>query len=241
MERIDLGTYYELPFIEAVQCIGEIFGDDAREKAADITASPYNAIVRLQIETDGIMARGTGFMIGQGMMLTAAHVMYDYDKKKMRTVWVVGEDGRLYEVYNAIIDPDYRKVPLPKYDWAVAKVSVLPGKTVPCLNILSVEDTQCPALKNHEAEVAGYPGIVRGLETIELYTEKGNIRDYSDADKKIRYTIDTSGGQSGSPIILYKDGTAYAVGIHNSGTKKYNIGRAIDRKILTAVRELSNL
>lgn len=153
---------------------------------------------------------------------------------------MVGGDGNLYQVYKYIMDPHYKDICLPKYDWAVAAVSVVPGKTAPYLSIQNTDDADCPVLTGHEGEVAGYPASVRGTRIRDMYTEKGNIQNYSDTDKELRYRIDTSGGQSGSPVIIYKDGVPYAVGIHNSGTKGCNIGRAIDTEILTAVRELSN-
>lgn len=82
MERIDWKTYYKQRYVGFPQPVGVVFGEDNREKVEDAGVSPYNAILRLMLETEGTKARGTGFMIGQGLMLTAAHVMYDYKKDK---------------------------------------------------------------------------------------------------------------------------------------------------------------
>lgn len=224
-------------FRQREHSVGAVFGDDNRIQA-DSTVAPYNAIVRLEIELDGDVYQGTGFMTEPEIMLTAAHNLYDYDSGKNYTVSVCGTDGNTYQVYKQIVSPEYKRCDRAEFDWAVAAVTVNPETAAPCLNLLKVDDAACPVLKGMEAEAAGYPGEVRGKDTEELYTEMGNIVGYDAAVKEIHYNIDTSPGQSGSPVIIYKEGIPYAVGIHNEGSKVYNIARAIDKTIADAIAQI---
>ncbi len=45
-----------------------------------------------------------------------------------------------------------------------------------------------------------------------MYGDKNKYRQIS--EKRLKYKISTSSGNSGSPIFIYKDGQYFVIGIH---------------------------
>lgn len=246
MPRIDVEEYLKLPFRQSVnmsntmQKLGAIIGgNDNRTKVDDISAEPYNAIVRLLIDVDGVEYRGTGFMVKPDVMLTAGHNIYDHDAKKFcDKIDVVDKNGDLYQVYDYRIAPQFQSDSADKYDWAVAKVAVKPGETPHYMKFRRMDESTSPKVTGTDGEVAGFPVEVRDVETADMYTETGKITSYVEAEKLLNYSIDSSGGNSGSPLIYRIDGTPYAIGIHVSGDSSGNTARAIDENISNIISRL---
>lgn len=243
MSRIDMEEYLKLPFRQtrnmAEQLGAIIGGSDDRTKVADISAEPYNAIVRLLINVDGVEYRGTGFMVKPDVMLTAGHNIYDHDAKKFcDSVHVVDKNGDLYQVYDFEIDSKFKSDSSDKYDWAVAKVAVKPGETAQYIKFKRMDESASPKVTGNNGEVAGFPVEVRDVDTTDMYTEKGEITSYVAAEKLLNYSIDTSGGNSGSPLIYCIDEIPYAIGIHVSGSSRRNTARAIDENISNIINSL---
>lgn len=243
MPRIDMEEYLKLPFRQInymTEKLGAVIGgSDNRIKVADISAEPYDAIVRLLIDVDGVEYRGTGFMVKPNVMLTAGHNIYDHDANKYcDKVYVVDKNGDLYQVYDAQIAPQFMLDSSDKYDWAVAKVAVKPGETGHYMKFKRMDERTSPDVTGKEGEVAGFPAEVRDVDTTDMYTEMGKITSYVEAEKLLNYSIDTSGGNSGSPLIYCIDGTPYAIGIHVSGSGSGNTARAIDENISNIINRL---
>ena len=243
MPRIDMEEYLKLPVRQThsmTQKLGAVIGEsDNRTMVADTSAEPYNAIVRLLIDVDGVEYRGTGFMVKPNVMLTAGHNIYDHDANKYcDRVYVVDRNGDLYQVYDAQIASQFKSDSSDKYDWAVAKVSVKPGETAHYMNFKRMDESISPNVTGRDGEIAGFPMEVRAVTTEDMYTEMGKITSYVEAEKLLNYSIDTSGGNSGSPLIYYIDGTPYAIGIHVSGNSSGNTARAIDKDISDIINSL---
>lgn len=221
--------------------VGKIFGDDNRERVENVRELPYSAIWRLLIMVDGEAYRGTGYMIKPGIMLTAGHNIYDCDAKKYSDeVYAIGRDGMRHRLYDAFIPDEYKKCDMDIYDWAVAKIAVVPGETYSCIGLLNMDDGQALDIVNQRAEIAGFPVEVRNVTTHDMYREEGTIMAYDKDRKILNYQIDTSGGNSGSPVLVYKNTVPYAIGIHVRNTENCNIARAIDNRIAEAVDKLSS-
>ena len=54
-------------------------------------------------------------------------------------------------------------------------------------------------------EIGGFSAEVSGIEAAALYTEKGEIKEFDNLNKVLEYAIDTSGGNSGSPVMHKRD------------------------------------
>lgn len=243
MPKIDMEEYLKLPFRQTnntEEKLGAIIGgSDNRAKVTDTSAEPYNTIVSLLINVNGKEYRGTGFMVKPNVMLTAGHNIYDRDAKKdCDKMYVVDKNGDLFEVYEWEIDPQFKLDRSSKYDWAVAKVAVKPGKTRPYMKFKRMDESTSPKVTGTDGEVAGFPVEVRAVETADMYTETGKITSYIEAEKLLKHSIDTSGGNSGSPLIYRIDGTPYAIGIHVSGSSSSNTARAIDENISNIISRL---
>ena len=78
---LNMDAYVSLPFRNNDGQVGSVFGPDNRKKVVDTTVPPYHAIVRLLINDKKGTYRGTGFMIGKDIMLTAGHNLYDFQDK----------------------------------------------------------------------------------------------------------------------------------------------------------------
>lgn len=240
MNNISMEKYYQLPFRQPPCSVGQVFGEDKRTQVTDTSREPYNAVAYLIIIVNGIAYRGTGFMVKPGVLITAGHNVYDHDAKKFCDKAYVLDRKSLdrYELYNIIIDEHFKIDNSSTYDWAVASVSVAPGKDVPCLRMQRMDMPNSPDATKHTAEIPGFPSSVRNVSTNEMYTESGMILNYNNDTHTLRYQIDTSGGNSGSPILLYVGETPYAAGIHTAALGGCNIGRAIDQGIADAVTKL---
>ena len=243
MPKIDMEEYLKLPFRQTnnmTQKLGAVIGgSDNRTKVTDIAAEPYNAIVRLLMNVNGVEYRGTGFMVGSDVMLTAGHNIYDHETNKYcDNIDVVDKNGDLYQVYDYQIDPRFESDSSDRYDWAVAKVAVKPGKSRPYMKFKRMDEGTSPKVTGADGELAGFPAEVRAVDTTDMYTETGEITSYVEAEKLLNYSIDTSGGNSGSPLIYRIDKTPYAIGIHVSGSSSGNTARAIDENISNIISSL---
>lgn len=233
MNYIDIKEYNQLPLCHTSDSVSAVFGNDDRIPVSDDTILPYSAVIRLLIIENGIRYRGTGFMIGPNIMLTAAHNVYNHKKSKnFDEIKLLDRNGTVcHEVCKVYVNNNYKTKDSDTYDWAVTEVTVTPGSTAPYINILRTDLDTFADIIGSEAEIPGFPVSVKGKDTSVMHTEKGVIIDHCKQEKTLHYRIDTSGGNSGSPVIVYKDGTAYAIGIHVSSYDNYNSARAIDKKI----------
>ncbi len=202
-----------------------IIGDsDGRTKVSSTKVHPYSAIVYLDIFFGAINVRGTGFLISDNVVATAGHCIYDDEYGWATSISVMpGKTG-----YGVFHDPygvaTAKKMAVShqwlnsndsNYDWGAIEIrSGLignPGK----INIASLSDN------NSAIKISGYPGEFAGKTTYAQYEMSGAV-SFS-TSYRYYYTIDTSGGQSGAPIL---DANNVAVGIHTSGdkTNTYNSG-----------------
>lgn len=67
-----------------------------------------------------------------------------------------------------------------------------------------------------EYEISGSAGEKNGEQWFMAQRTK------SVSDRVITYDIDTTGGQSGSPVWVLQDGNRYGVGIHTNGANSGN-------------------
>ena len=58
----------------------------------------------------------------------------------------------------------------------------------------------------------------------------------SSSPRKVRYDIDTAGGQSGAAVYRIKDGSRYAVAIHAYGGARVNSGTRINQAVFDNIK-----
>lgn len=209
-------------FAETFSIIG---GSDERTKVSSTRVHPYSAIVYVDIYFGTVHMRGSGFLVSDNIVVTAAHCLYSEEYGWPTSVSVMpGKTG--YSVFN---DPygvaAAKSIGVSKqwladsdsnYDWGAIEIfdSLVgnPGK----LNMVSLNDSTA---LNTTIKISGYPAEVAGKTTYAQYEMSGTI-SYCTA-YRYYYTIDSSGGQSGAPIL---NGNNEVIGIHTSGSTYYNTG-----------------
>lgn len=208
-----------------------VIGTDGRTKVASTTIKPYSAIAYIEISwPDGKTSLGTAWMIGDNSAATAGHCVYSDIHGGWATnirIWP-GKHG--YGFWNnpygtsdstrLVVSQAWVNSASEEYDWGLIEFDKDIGVSTGILTYTYVSNL---VIKNARVTISGYPGEHR----YEQYEMSGLIDDYS--EKKLYYKIDTSGGQSGSPI-LNSDNIAY--GIHcYSEEDGYNSGTRITHEV----------
>jgi len=139
------------------------------------------------------------------------------------------------KIYNAKNFPEYLEHPFINYGFDIALAllqSDFPNiqNTNNCFlsNVVTTETVQGDRIL-----VIGYPADKNG----KLFMMEGNIKEIRDLgnDRKIILydNINTSGGQSGSPVFLKREEKLYLIGIHvgYDSSEGVNIATAITKSI----------
>ena len=175
---------------------------------------PYTSIAFLEAmssRNNGMLYwRGSGFLIGPRVLLTAKHC----------------------------IDPGFKNNSNVSFNALFGKTGISELFDAKAIKT-HVHPTRENFTEKQKVSVFGYPGVktfssyFRNSGETEMYGMVGPIIKISNG--KIMYSLDTSGGQSGGPISNIhteelteelKEHTAY--GVHTNGGLSYNIGEAYD-------------
>jgi|GEM_PF-867125 len=186
-----------------------VIGTDDRRK---VTANP--AIV--QIQRNGYN-HCTGWMIADDTLVTAAHCLYDWS----RDDWVPKLTFRpsdwsqwSYEFASQTwISSEYARSGSADSDWGVVKFP----RPISASWFGMKPSTNPSELTGERATITGFPGEKgRGLirDYAQLWPADGILQAGTEA--RVCYSIDTTGGQSGSPVYL-GDRTAVAIHSHGAG------------------------
>jgi V8-like Glu-specific endopeptidase len=204
--------------------LNSIIGNDDRTLVTNTTQKPYSSICRLQIKFPGssIPQLGTGFMITSDMVATAAHCLYDESLGGYATSITVypGENGTTNPYGSATsqtlnIPESYKSTESTKYDYGIIKLN---SRIKDCGQLNYAIGASRFLKGSYKLYTAGYP--LEGSH--RMYTEQGNI--ISTTTDLVYYDLDTTGGQSGSPIMIYNGDHYVVVGIHHGEYPSENYG-----------------
>ena len=220
----------------------QIIGSDDRVHCTNTRVKPFRWVCQIMTST----GLGSGTLIGNNKVLTAAHVVWD-DKDNPGRITVV--PGRKSAGTSATAMPygsakgtsvnipsTYGHVPnvWEEDDYAVITLDTNIGATVGDFwsDIRAIDAARVrPASVN----VAGYPGDKGGNQMWRSY---GRVTSVS--GEKIEYENDTRGGMSGSPIWLRWRTARMLIGVHQIGDDGTgtvaNRGVFISSAILTKIR-----
>lgn len=217
-----LPTAAEIEFGEEAATFAEtVQGVDDRAHITSMGKVPWRMICQLIISyPDGQRARGTGWFIAPGTVMTAGHCVHSKRAGGWATsVEVIpGLNGRLRPFGAATgrsmrsvkgwtqerkATHDYGAIILPQNQWL--------GERTGWFGYARMSDS---ALRNLLANNSGYPGDKA------FGTQWYNSGRITQVDKRqLHYMLDTAGGQSGSPTWRFssQSGSRVAIGIHAYG------------------------
>lgn len=197
---------------KAPKLLQKVVGKDDRVRA-NVNNSPYKQIGYMEMafkkNNKMVWYVGTGTIIGSNKVLTAGHNLFDRDTRSWAT-GVIFQPKMNNWIAPAYINSSKLNVPIGwsskgdnNYDIGVVTLSKSVssyGKlkyTVPAVN------------KTLFSTISGYPG--ESTKSGSQWYGNGNALV---SNQRISYSIDTTGGQSGSPII----NNGSIIGVHTLGS-----------------------
>ena len=228
-----------------------VFGPDDRTLVTNTTRAPYKYIGQIvskyRNNINGKMESrvSTGFLVGKSIILTAAHCVYKEDMTLISAKFYPAQNGnnnRPYEYIctNTHVPAEYKKAVAnndetnkSKYDYAVVQLSKPAGQDLGFFELGGYNTAyNINNLVNKQCTVVGYPGEKQG----KMYRHKGVIKGFYSNGYTMYYNIDTTSGQSGSPVIYpAPNGHYYVVAINRAHSDYYNLGRYITKNIYELV------
>lgn len=221
----------------------EIIDDDNRRKIANTDSFPYSAAGQIVTTYENIFNKktnkyekanyiATGFLEGPDLLVTAGHALYcdvtitsdgDDSKEDYTNNPRFPDSIYYFPARNGSIDP-YGKIEVERIyleddyylntekDWGCCKLSKKIGNQTGYLGKIS------NFYKDDYPLVSfGYPASKNGY----MYETTGTMTQFEDNGWYYRTTLDTEGGQSGSPYRININGAYYVCGIHT-----YSVGNS---------------
>lgn len=176
-----------------------VIGADGRTQVTNTSAYPNSAIAHLEVYFPSSSSTCTGWFMSRNRLATAGHCVYNATAGGWATSIIVypGRDGSTapfgsYSAINWYTVTKWISTGNSKYDYGLIKLGSDVGSTVGWFGYGWTADDSF--LLNRKSNVRGYPGD-KAYGT--MWTMKGRIQEV----KKTRlfYSVDTFGGQSGSP------------------------------------------
>ncbi len=207
-----------------------IIDTDDRTEVKNTKIFPYSAIVHLEIFFGLNVYRGTGFLIADDVVVTAAHCLYSEEYGWATNVTVrPGRNGALIPFglatsKSVAVSKEYYANFDSNYDWGAIRVHKSFVGEPGAFNLKVFENTGSVI----NARISGYPAEVasKKLSTTKQYEMSGTVIPLG--DYRFFYTIDSSGGQSGAPILNENN---EVIGIHTSGSDLMNSGVRITPQV----------
>lgn len=200
------------------------FIENAPSEAARKAGNPVARIVSNcdpKVQSVGI---ATGFLVAPRLLLTNWHVFPDATTAHGAGAnfhYERGEDGvAIGETYE--IDPDYFFLSSERLDFAVVglKATAVGGSALSDVNPATMTAATAKILIGQPVNIIQHPD---GLPKTWVTENENRLVDISD-DGFLRYTADTLGGSSGSPVFSK---VWELVGLHHSGVPEIRRGKII--------------
>ncbi len=206
-------------------------GKDGRQKVEVTTKYPYSCFGQASISFNGSQYGGSGVLVGPHHVLTAAHNLYDLQKKSWTDSFDIycGLNGAAAPYgkakgVRAYVPTEYVTYEDKNYDIALVILDRSVGLQVGWLGCLFTANKD--AFAERPVHITGYPGD-KGFKS--MWSMSYPVKKVE--NEKIFYDIDTYGGQSGSPIWLHMEtqkmnNSPVVAGIHTHGEGKYGEGNS---------------
>jgi len=199
-----------------------IFGTDNRTRVTTTTYAPYRSVAKLvTVFPDNTWFMGSGALVGPYHLLTAGHAVYQRAHGgwvKSIFVWL-GQNGKncpygeargVYAHSQGGWTVEQKK----EHDWAVVTLDRRTGNTTGWFNYSYATDSY---YTRRAVRSAGFP--TDRDQGKNMYRISGQIDHVSPFQLFYEGSMDTAGGQSGSPVYVYSYTKGYVIhGIHGAGS-----------------------
>jgi len=210
-----------------------IIGPDGRTNVTSTTTYPSSAIAQLEVTFPSSSGICTGWFISANRLATAAHCIYLASEGGFVTAITVapGRNGGTdpygtFTATNAYVTQKWVDTENPKYDYGMIDLGSNVGNTVGWFGYGWNSDNAF--YQDRKINVRGYPGD-KPYGT--MWTMKGKIQEVQKT--RLFYSIDTFGGQSGSPAYgKWGDCNPCGFGIHT-----YGVGGGWDKNSATRITQ----
>ena len=248
----DNKTAYAMSYVEPMRVFGPDTRQIVRQPECDVNYSPIGRIT--SFFPDGTMMVGTGFLIGNDLIATAAHVVFMPEHGGYATDYSMFvpadnsvEDGgneRPYGTANLLSnhihvprqyrDPD--ETARENYDYALVRIDRAIGVDSRA-DHFDMRVVRSGDFLSENINITGYPGEAQGRTTRSMWTATGAAMVLIN-QRRVTYRVPTSAGQSGAPIVLASDPRA-VIGIHTMGRRtspEYNSGVIMTEEVYNFLR-----
>ena len=213
----------EQPLRRSKTVLESLLGDgDRRKQILETNLTPWCKICSLEIESQsGLPYIGTGWFVAPRTLMTAGHCVFDpleLGGWAKRITVMPGRNGDAPLPFGTAQSSSFsttdrwQQAQEEDYDYAAIHLDEDLGTTAGTFGIAVLPDAE---LKDRLVNVSGYP--VEPGEGRAQYFHSNRVKALT--ARRLFYDIDTMGGQSGSPVWAYLDGSPdpVVVGIHAYG------------------------
>lgn len=215
-----------------------VLGPDSRIQIGNTSVYPWRVHCSLLITAnDGSLWIGTGWFIGPKTVVTAGHCVFIHAPGTARHGWVrsikvmPGRNGASLP-YGSVVVPraNLRSVkgwtvngPNENYDYGAMVLPTPLGSQTGWFGFAAYSDATLRPLR---VNISGYPGDKPAGTQWYMSSPISSL-----GARKVYYTIDTAGGQSGSAVYVIRDGKRYGVAVHAYGGSTSNSGTRITKPV----------
>jgi glutamyl endopeptidase len=229
------------PKLKANAAPGSVIGTDTRVQEYSTTTNPWGSIVHIESTIGGC----TGFMFNRDTVVTAGHCVYWNGAWATNYTVSPGRNGVSYKPYgsctgssadmwsNTTWTSSYNS----DYDYGLIKLTCDVGNSTGWMGWWYSSEN----LAGQSFYVEGYPGD-KPYGT--MWWGSGTVS--SSTANRIFHTIDTFGGESGSPVYRYRSSSEglcagwCVTGIHTTGGSTNGATR-FNSSVLSIIQYVANL